>query len=135
MIIKKLIQQKLAGHQTKIDEVVTAHGAKSTIANVKFRTVNLIASEDRLIPVEVRAVSISGWIYDSSLDFVTYLRDGTYHMISLHTLKVFVEGAAKKYGKLYSETPKPYHTIKEANGAMFYYIKEDDFLQLEMLEL
>lgn len=129
--MRRLIIRKIRKHLDLVSNLSTDHNKiNSTIFSM--RSIVITANNDNLIEVEVRSPHISGWIYDKSIDVVAYCRGEETHLVYADSLRLLIEGLAKKHGKLESETPKAYHVSKK-DGFTHYFIHEDDFLQLEMI--
>lgn len=119
----------------KARELSVGHNKISKI-NVEISSMILTANEDGLVEIEVRSDTDStGWIYRDDIEFFIFEKNNNMFMTNFNSVRVMVEACAKKYGKKYSDKPEAYHVRKTYKDESFYYLREEDIMDLHNVGL
>lgn len=124
-----MIVEKLLRNWNRFSGLADNHN-KAVAVTITVRTMAVNPNPDGLIEVVVKNNGELGWIYDKSMNFVSYPNKGTIQIIETPRLKDYIEKCARKSGKAESETPKANH-IRRADDNVYYYITEEELLSLK----
>ena len=131
MLVANYVREKIkkSSHMDKAKDMSIGHN-KLLKVNVEISSMLLISNEDGLVEIEVKSGKDLGWIYREDIEFFILEKNKTMFMTNFNSVKIMVEACAKKYGKMYSEKPEAYHVTKNECGQSFYYLKEEDIIDL-----
>ena len=134
MLVANYVREKIkkSKHMDVAKDMSIGHN-KVMKATVEINSILLMSNEDGLVEVEVKSGKDLGWIYREDIEFFILEKNSTMYMTNFNSVKIMVEACAKKYGKMYSEKPEAYHVTKNECGQSFYYLKEEDIIELHVV--